>query len=104
MKITIENVERISGLGDYNSPYISYDVTVHRDRYELPMFYEGKSWNVVLFRDAHPAHGLYRIVVKAIYYPHFESTAIDMAELSSPGLTLSIIERLMNIIIKKVKA
>ena len=104
MKITIENIERISGLGDYNSPHITYNVTVHRDRYELPMQYEGKIWNVVLYRDAHPAHGHYRLLVQCIGKMQFETTAIDRAELSSPGITLSIIERLMNIILKKVKA
>jgi len=104
MKITIENIERISGLGDYNSPHITYNVTVHRDRYELPMQYEGMIWNVVLYRDTHPAHGHYRLLVQCIGKMQFETTAIDRAELSSPGITLSIIESLMNIIIKKIKA
>jgi hypothetical protein len=102
MKITIENIERISGLGDYDSPHITYNVTVHRDRYELPMQYEGKSWNVVLYRDIHPAHNKYRMLVQSIGHSLFETTAVDRAELNSPGITLSIIENLMNIIIKKI--
>jgi len=103
MKLTIENIERISGLGDYDSPVITYDVTVHRDRYELPMQYEGKSWNVILYRDTHPSHNQYRMLVQSIGHSHFETTAIDKAELSSPGVTLSIIESLMNKIIEKLK-
>jgi len=104
MRLTIQNIERISGLGDYNSPHITYNVTVYPDRYELPMEYEGKIWNVVLFRDTHPAHDRYRLSVQCIGKMQFETTAIDKAELSSPGLTLSIIESLMNNILKKVKA
>jgi hypothetical protein len=34
---------------------------------------------------------------------HFETTAIDRTELSSAGITLSIIENLMNTAIKKTK-
>ena len=102
MKLTIQNIERISGLGDYDSPHITYNVTVHRDRYELPMQYEGKSWYVVLYRDIHPAHNKYRMLVHMLGRLHAESTAIDRGELSSPGITLSIIESLMNTILKKI--
>ena len=103
MKLTIENIERISGLGDYDSPVITYDVTVHRDRYVLPMRYEGKIWNVVLYRDTHPAHNQYQMSVEMIGKLMFQHTTIDRAELSSPGVTLSIIASLMNKIIEKLK-
>jgi len=105
MKLTIKNIQRLSGLGDFNSPYIVTNPTVHDDRYEILMQYEGRSWNVVLYRDIHPAHNQYRILVQLNDTgAPFETTAIDRGELSSAGLTLSIIESLMNSIIKKVKA
>ena len=103
MRLTIENISRLNEIGDSKSPHITYNVTVHCDRYELPMQYEGKSWNVVLYRDIHPAHNKYRMLVQSIGHSHFETTAIDRAELNSPGITLSIIESLMNTIIKKIK-
>jgi hypothetical protein len=103
MKLTIKNIERISGLGDYDSPVITYDVTVYPDRYSLPMHYEGKIWNVVLYRDIHPTHNQYQMSVEMIGKMHFETTAIDRAELNSAGITLSIIESVMNKIIEKLK-
>jgi hypothetical protein len=104
MRLTIKNIERLSGLGDFDSPFIVTNPTVHDDRYEILMQYEGRSWNVILYRDTHPAHGYYRLLVQCIGKMHFETTAIDRAELSSAGLTLSIIENLMNTVIKKLKA
>ena len=103
MRLTIKNIERLSGLGDFDSPFIVTNPTVHDDRYQILMQYEGRSWNVVLYRDTHPAHGYYRLLVQCIGKMHFETTAIDRAELNSAGLTLSIIENLMNTIIKKTK-
>jgi len=103
MRLTIKNIERLSGLGDFDSPFIVTNPTVHDDRYEILMQYEGRSWNVILYRDTHPAHGYYRLLVQCIGKMHFETTAIDRTELSSAGLTLSIIENLMNTAIKKIK-
>ena len=104
MKLTIKNIERLSGLGDFNSPYIVTNPTVHDDRYEILMQYEGRSWNVILYRDINPVYNQYRMLVQCIGKMHFETTAIDRNELSSAELTLSIIENLMDSAIKKVKA
>ena len=103
MRLTIENIERINVIGDYKSPFITTNPNEYDNRYELPMQYEGRSWNVVLYRDTHPTHGQYRLLVQMIGKMQFETTAVDKAELSSVGLTLSIIESLMNKIIKKLK-
>jgi hypothetical protein len=103
MRVTIQNLERINGLGDYNSAYMETNPIVHNDRYEMLMQYEGRSWNVVLYRDIHPAHNKYRMLVQCIGKMHFETTAMDRAELNSAGLTLSIIENLMDSAIKKIK-
>jgi hypothetical protein len=43
------------------------------------------------------------MLVLLIGHSHFETTAIDRAELNSAGLTLSIIENLMVSAIKKIK-
>jgi hypothetical protein len=105
MKLTIQNLERLNEIGDSTSPFITNNLTVHNDRYELPMQHQGRSWNVVLYRDIHPAHNQYRILVQLTDKgAPFETTAIDRGELSSSGITLSIIESLMDNIIKKVKA
>jgi hypothetical protein len=104
MKLTIQNIERLSGLGDFNSPYIVTNPIVHDDRYEILMQYEGRSWNVILYRDINPVYNQYRMLVQCIGKMHFETTAIDRNELSSAELTLSIIENLMDSAIKKVKA
>ena len=103
MKLTIENLRRLNTIGDDKSPFIVANPTVHIDRYELLMEYEGHSWNVILFRDINPIHNQYRMLVQMLGKFHPEATAIDRAELSSPGLTLSIIESLMIKIIKKIK-
>jgi hypothetical protein len=105
MKLTIQNLERLNVIGDSKSAFMTTNPTVFDDKYEMIMQYEGYSWNVVLYRDVNPLHHKYRIFVQLIGTgAPFETTAIDRAELSSAGLTLSIIESLMNNIIKKVKA
>ena len=104
MRLTIKNLSRLNEIGDSTSPFIATNLTIHADRYELPMQHAGRSWNVVLYRDILPAHNKYRMLVQLIGKMHFETTAVDRAELNSPGITLSIIESLMNIIIKKIKA
>jgi hypothetical protein len=104
MKLTIKNIDRLNGLGDDKSPFMTTNPNVLNDRYEIPMQYEGRSWNVVLYRDIHPAHNQYRMLVQLIGTGSpFETTAIDSGELSSPGLTLSIIETYMDKIILKSK-
>ena len=103
MKLTIQNFSRLNEIGDSTSPFITTNLTVHIDRYELPMQHQGRSWNVVLYRDIHPTHNKYRMLVQSIGHSYFETTAVDRAELNSPGITLSIIESLMNNVIKKIK-
>jgi len=105
MRLTIQNLDRLNVIGDSKSAFMTTNPTVKDDRYEMLMQYEGRSWNVVLYRDIHPAHNQYRILVQLNDTgAPFDTTAIDRGELSSAGLTLSIIESLMNNIIKKVKA
>ena len=102
MRLTIQNIERLNEIGDSKSPFIALSKE-HDSRYEMTMQYEGWNWNVVIYRDTHPAHHHYRILVQCIGLTHFETTAVSRTELNSVGLTLSIIESLMNKIIKKVK-
>jgi hypothetical protein len=103
MKLTIKNIERLSGLGDFNSPYIVTNPTVHDDRYEILMQYEGRSWNVILYRDKHPAHNYWDMVVQLQSTQHMEATRMTKQELESRGITLAIVELLMNKIIEKLK-
>jgi hypothetical protein len=100
MKLTIQNLERLNGLGDYKSPLIQTH-TVTPEIYDMIMNYEGYNWNVVIFRDIHPVHNKYRMMVHLLGLFEAESTAIDTGELSSPGLTLSIIESMMDKLLKK---
>jgi hypothetical protein len=103
MKLTIKNIERLNGLGDYDSAYIVRHLVTDQ-LYEIIMCYEGFNWNVALYRNIHPAYNKYRMSVQMAGMSEFESTAIDKDELNSAGITLSIIESLMDKILKKIKA
>jgi hypothetical protein len=95
MRLRIENIERISGLGDYRSPYIVSFAFSGPECYVLIMEWEGHRWNVVLYRK--PDENMkYRISVQRLGKIRLEITAVNLDEYRSPGIILSIIERLMS--------
>ena len=102
MKLTIKNIERINGLGDYNSAFMPHSAVTYNDMYELGMEYKGKAWKVVLHRDKPDGETRWDLVV-FLGGIGWQATRMSAGELSSPGLTLSIIESLMDRIIKKYK-
>lgn len=99
MKLTIQNLERLNEIGNPYGPFIeNHNVTPQT--YDMIMSYQNRKWNVVIFRDIHPAHNNYRMMVHLLGLFQAESTVIDRGELSSPGLTLSIIESMMDKLLK----
>ena len=101
MKLTIKNISRLNELGDSNSAYIVTNPTVHNDSYEIVMQYKEKAWKVVLHRDKPDGQTRWDMVV-FLGGIGWEATRMTAGELSSPGLTLSIIESVMDRIIRKI--
>ena len=79
-----------------------HSAETYNDKYELGMEYKGKAWKVVLHRDKPAGESRWDMVV-FLGGIGWEATRMTAAELSSPGLTLSIIENLMDTVIKKLK-
>jgi hypothetical protein len=102
MRLTIQNIERINTIGDKSSAFVE-SFTENHMTYELMMAYQGSSWNVILYRDKHPAHNYWDMVVQLQSTQHMEATRMTKQELESRGITLAIVELLMNKIIEKLK-
>jgi len=94
MRLRIENIERLSGLGDYDSPYV-VSFAENLESYAVIMEWGGHTWNVVLYRK--PDENMkYLISVQIIGKKmRLETTPVNLDEYRSPGIILSIIESLM---------
>lgn len=101
MKLTIKNIERINEIDNKYAPNVvtcrEYD-----DRYEIAMNYQMFNWYVLLYRNSGRVDDEYRMTVQFPGRLEVEETILHRNELRSSGLTLAIIQKQMENILKRI--